>query len=459
MRTIHRAEVVKFLYKWQWVPILLTAPLFAFSKWMPLVPMVIVPGVWLAIWLAGGKPLVSTPINLSILLIALMVLVSVFATYDLRISLGFLSGSVVGLAFYFLVVYYGKTSRGWWIIFLVFIGLATLISVVDALLISWPQKISFLNPITSLLRTPLVSLPQLSVPPHANNLPVLLLSVLPIQLALTGSFVIHRKELVRTIGSIRTNGLTLLTVVITVVNLLIFLLSQSRGGYISLALTCIFFLFAAASYRIRWILAAGLAVGSLMLYLLLSRGQASPLPASIPGNPSDDTALSTDTLEFRIEMWSRAIYGIQDFPFTGMGINTFGHVMPKLYPLFTKSTDEFTNAHNTYLQVALDLGIPGLIAFVALQLGALGMWLKLWKTTRSSQSFSLEEHHLSPFHRLYFLEKGIVLGMGGVLLSQFLIGLTEANAMGTFLPVWVLIGLAAALYNQSQAPETRKDIS
>lgn len=455
MRTVQQPRVVNFLYRWQWVPILLSAPLFAFSSWLPLIPLMIVPGLWIAIWLAGGKPLAITPLNLPILIIALMMMVSVFATYDLYISLGFLSGAVIGLGFYFMAAHYGKTSRGWWTIFFVFVGLSTLICAVDSLLISWPQKISLLNPITSLLKTPLVTLPVLSVPPHANNLPILLLSVIPIQVVLTGSILFRRKEWAMSFGRARTNGLTLLLVLSTLVNLLIFILAQSRGGYISLAITCIFLLFTASSPRFRWILIGGMLAGVLILIMLWSGRQLSPVQETYT-NLSNDPSLSIDTLESRVEMWSRAIYGIQDFPFTGMGINTFGHIMPALYPVFSNSVEVSTNAHNAYLQVALDLGIPGLIAFLAVQLGTFWMWFKVWKIIRHWRSLPPGEPPLPTFGGFGFLARGIVLGLGGALLSLILIGLTEANALGTYLPIWVMTGLISALYNQSLVLKNEK---
>ncbi|HOT90414.1 MAG TPA: O-antigen ligase family protein [Anaerolineae bacterium] len=71
----------------------------------------------------------------------------------------------------------------------------------------------------------------------------------------------------------------------------------------------------------------------------------------------------------RVEIWSRALYIIQDFPFTGAGANTYSQVVSVLYPLFlVPPTTVIPHAHNLFLQVAIDLGIPGLIAFIAIVL-------------------------------------------------------------------------------------------
>jgi len=73
------------------------------------------------------------------------------------------------------------------------------------------------------------------------------------------------------------------------------------------------------------------------------------------------------TWESRKELWSRALYMIQDFAFTGIGTGTFGKVAPVLYPFFINSPDkEALHAHSLYLQVAVDFGMPGLVAFIGL---------------------------------------------------------------------------------------------
>jgi O-antigen ligase len=47
------------------------------------------------------------------------------------------------------------------------------------------------------------------------------------------------------------------------------------------------------------------------------------------------TSSVVPSIEGRLEVWNRAIYGITDFPFTGMGMNTFRKVVHVLYPLFS----------------------------------------------------------------------------------------------------------------------------
>jgi O-antigen ligase len=55
---------------------------------------------------------------------------------------------------------------------------------------------------------------------------------------------------------------------------------------------------------------------------LTSWSRIAPLIARAAGSGIAEDAAG------RMELWSRAIYGIQDFPITGMGMNAFRKVMP-----------------------------------------------------------------------------------------------------------------------------------
>lgn len=67
----------------------------------------------------------------------------------------------------------------------------------------------------------------------------------------------------------------------------------------------------------------------------------------------------------RLEVWSRAIYMVQDFPFTGVGMGSFTQIADRLYPFFLYEPGVIRHAHSLFLQVAVDLGVPGLVAWLA----------------------------------------------------------------------------------------------
>jgi putative inorganic carbon (HCO3(-)) transporter len=160
---------------------------------------------------------------------------------------------------------------------------------------------------------------------------------------------------------------------------------------------------------------------------------------------ASNSGFSLNSLEARLEIWSRALYGLQDFSFTGMGMNTFRTVVHVLYPLFTISPEkDIGHAHNEFLQAGLDLGLPGLIAFLGVYMGAFWMLIGIWgQRGRSNQGyFPLNIHKVA------------VLGLGGGLLAHLIFGLIDAVPLGArsgFL-FWASLGLISGLYLQEREP-------
>jgi putative inorganic carbon (HCO3(-)) transporter len=169
-----------------------------------------------------------------------------------------------------------------------------------------------------------------------------------------------------------------------------------------------------------------------------------------------------------MEIWSRAIYGIQDFPFTGMGMNTFRKIVPVLYPLFIISpATDIGHAHNEFLQAALDLGIPGVIAFISLYVVAFWMLIRIWMFGRvGAQSIfngnAALDSRLAPMGKPSTLDlsplgdirlvKIALLGLGGGLFAHMIWGMTDAMALGArpaFL-LWIVLGLISGLHQQAQ---------
>jgi len=129
----------------------------------------------------------------------------------------------------------------------------------------------------------------------------------------------------------------------------------------------------------------------------------------------------------RLEIWSRAFYAVSDFPFTGIGIGTFDRVIPLLYPLFSIGPDvHLTHAHNLLLQVALDTGLPGLIAYLALFINTFVMIFKALRQRSAALDWTL------------------AAGVLGGLVAMFVHGIFDAPLWGSkpaFLP-WLMVALA-----------------
>ncbi len=140
------------------------------------------------------------------------------------------------------------------------------------------------------------------------------------------------------------------------------ILSQSRGAWLGV-LVAIPVLTILANRRWLW-LWAPLALAGLVAALAV--GDRLDVASLMSSGGSEGVV---NTLQGRQELWSRALYLMQDFPFTGVGLGLPEPVIKLLYPLFLVGPDsEWLHVHNTFLQIGSEMGMPGLIAFVALLL-------------------------------------------------------------------------------------------
>ncbi|MBV8087915.1 MAG: O-antigen ligase family protein [Chloroflexi bacterium] len=136
-----------------------------------------------------------------------------------------------------------------------------------------------------------------------------------------------------------------------------------------------------------------------------------------------DTATGSSGLG-RLEVWDRAWSMIQDFPFTGIGLNTFPLILDTLYPLFSVGPDaQVAHAHDLFLQTAVDLGVLGLVCFLSLLLVA------AYSLVRSRG------------------ELAFAAGVGAGLLGHLMFSVTDAVALGAKPGVflWAMLGGAVAL--------------
>ena len=145
-------------------------------------------------------------------------------------------------------------------------------------------------------------------------------------------------------------------------------------------------------------------------------------------------------------MWSRALTILQDFPYTGVGPGQLSLVLHALYVPLLLSPDTYVpHAHNFFLQLGLDFGIPGAIAILGV---LLGFFRGLWSSLRRTGDGRL---------------RAITVGLGAGMVSFLVYGLTDAIALGArgAFVLWVVLGLAAALdqVTRPEAPEAPRGVT
>jgi len=149
----------------------------------------------------------------------------------------------------------------------------------------------------------------------------------------------------------------LLILLSSILMVMVLTLTQSRGGW--LAFCVVLAILPVFRWRYGWI---GLLIfWGVFIFLTYRFGFKHVLDLLIASQ-------TLQSLDGRIEVWSRAIYMIKDFSWTGVGLGLFGDVADKMYPVIQYPPGSIFHAHNLFLQVAVDLGIPGLIAWLAIGL-------------------------------------------------------------------------------------------
>jgi len=205
-------------------------------------------------------------------------------------------------------------------------------------------------------------------------------------------------------------------------------ITQSRGAYLAV-IAEVLLLFVLRWPRSVWVLIPIVLIIAMILIGVV--GLDTLLDELTTGSV-------TSGLEQRIEIWSRALYAIQDFPFTGVGLGTFEQVMAVLYPLFLNLAGTVPHAHNLFLQVAVDLGLPGLIAYLSL----LGL-------TFFSGFFAYRIFISKGNAALSNLCAGCIVALTGMCVH----GLVDAASWGyiklAFIP-WLVIGLLVSLYRLAE---------
>lgn len=369
---------------------------------------------WLLRGFSRGHLSIRTPMDLSIGLLCFMVFCSLVVTSLPGKTLPQVYRVVLGVLFFYSVVNWTNSiQRLSHVIFLIILA-GLLIALISPLNVTWSTSKLLFIPRAFYERFNAI----LSDTVHPNVMGGNLILVLPLPLSI---LVFGWKQ-------IRWRARFYLGFSILVMALVI-LLTKSRGTWI--ALTAVVILIILLRWRINWILIV-LGTGILFVSIFL-----------IGFTDFIDILTANDALigiEGRIDIWSRAVLMIQDFPITGIGLGTFMDLADNLYRFFLFPAGKIIHAHNLFLQIAVDIGLPGLIAWLSIFLSF--CWIN-WKIFRhgANQGNSLES--------------GLGVGLLGSSLALAIHGLTDAVTWGfirTAPMVWVLWGVSLAIYFIGQKP-------
>lgn len=408
---------------WLWLIIATPFLLFPSAERVPI--LLLVPGVWLITKIAGHEPLQKTPLNGSLLVMSLMMLVSLYATFDIAFSLDKIAGLLLGFVVYFAITRWLDCPRrlSWMIVFYLLAG--GVFSMIALLGTNWAtNKVPLMQPLINQLPRVINGIPGALEGFHFNAVAGTLVLFIPLQTILFLDTLRETwSEKRGSLFGLSSRWILFLQLVLLCLTLGVLILTQSRGGWLGFGIGCLALLAWHEVYTRKLLLIVSL----VSIATVIAIG-----PRTVSNFIFFQTAKDVEVnLEGRQEVWSRAIYGIQDFPFTGMGMNTFRKVMPVLYPAFLVEPDfDIAHAHNHLLQAALDLGLPGLIAYLAIWFGVASMIVTVLKRAKL---------------RWY---RTIAGGLGGGLLAHFIFSVTDAIPLGAKVGVvfWVVLAFVTALF-------------
>lgn len=366
--TLSRAA--RTITRWQLPILFLAAPLFLFARTSFTPALALLPLLWLARSRARGRFVPRTPVDWPILGLLTMTLLSMWATPDLPTSLPKIAGLAYAIALFYALVDWGQGDGGLLPAALLSIGLAAGTASLSLLGVQWNVKWPLLKAVVSALPQVFHSLPGAETGFNPNTVSGTLITFIPLQLAcLLGlrpgpTSIPRRRLLALGVG---------LSIVLTG---LVVLLAQSRAAWTALfvALAC---LGAIVSRRFRPVLL--LVVAAALLVLAIAGPVAVTKWLAEQGWMASSAEMSWQA---RVEHWSRWLWAIADHPLTGMGMDIFRWSGTGIYPFFHWAPgSDLGHAHNGFLQTALDLGLPGLVSYLAL----LGTTLILgWQSHRQA---------------------------------------------------------------------------
>lgn len=380
--------------------------------WLPILPAAI--GIaavfWLIRWVAYGTPSIRTPGDWAILALCGLLPITYWVSIQPNITRIQVYRLLSGIALYYAIANWSnRLSR----LRILLIGTAfttLLLALIAPFGVEWAATKLFFIP--GFLYQRFVLLVTDTVHPNvlAGNLVILL--AFPMAMVIFGWNELNWFERsLFTISSLAGLGIVVLT--------------QSRGAWMAMGI--LISILVITRWRWGW------------LWIIILSGSALLLIWYVGITPVVDFLMSSQTfnsLDDRINLWVRGIFSLKDFPFTGIGMGLFTEITNLLYPSM-KPDEIMSHAHNLFLQIAIDLGVPGVIA-----------WLAIW--------FSVIAASWQMFRVGRLRQDRFTTGLGAALLGShaalFVHGLLDSVTWGMVRPaplVWAIWGISiAAWYTQ-----------
>jgi len=210
----------------------------------------------------------------------------------------------------------------------------------------------------------------------------------------------------------------------------------SRGAFLALIAMGVYLLFSPVLPKAR----RGMVVGAAVLAIAVLGGQSYLNTMRTMLNPESDYNFSGKSDNGRGEVWKRGMSYVWKRPVLGAGVRNFtaadGHSELSESKAANGRGHKWSRAHNSYIEIAAEMGIPGFLAFVTAIIAAL---VAVHRRAKASRGASDHAATLSS----YLTAALITYAVGGFFLSA------------EYFPLlYALIGISAALGATKLKPAT-----
>lgn len=391
---------------------------------LPVWSLAALAGVWVLYTSLNGRLSPATPLDMPILAMLILLGLSWFVSIDRNLSISKIEGLLLGISLYYFLTNYLWRTRQLRLVIPALVVLSIGVSALGLVGADWDfAQATVFSPIYARLPHLISAVPRSTFNGiNVNTVGGALGFFIPLLFSLLWDQGAFNRTFISSKQKFKTSIYKLSLVFAFCFCGALLVLTQSRGAMLGSAVGMLVVAIW-KNRRFLWILPILLAA-FLLFFFFVAHGNLSSLVTNLDSN-------EYSTLPGRLEAWRNTIYLIQDFPISGTGIGTYSKLFNEVYTFipFSLQGAGSAHAHNSYLAVAADLGLPGLILYMSLFSSAVGMANKLVQTSRS-------------------ITRALVIGLACGLLSHMVFGLTDAYLLGTKLGgiMWIFFGVIAAVY-------------
>jgi tetratricopeptide (TPR) repeat protein/O-antigen ligase len=381
---------------------------------------------WLLRLLLTGTPTKSTILDVPLTFLLLGMGIGLWASISPAVTLRQMMVMVAGIAVYYAIVNRLRGAASVWLVAVVVIICGALLASALLVQFAWMRGAHTLMPILQRLGIAQGVTAEASTPWLDPGITAGVLSmVVPVAaaLAIAGGHSEHA------VSPALRWVLAASAVVLAILLVTCVILAQSWGELLAIVFTAIVL---PALYRPHWrlflvALAAAVICAGVLFWIIGTPALQSILPLRPwlrPVYPS------------RWEVWTRALYMIEAYPFTGIGMGAFATVAQNNFPYFEDGLNQLPHAHNLYLQTTLDGGVLAALSLLALiVVFYVGAWRSINADPVSSQS---RDRAMRTLH----------IGLAGGFMVVLIAGIFDHAVLTdplSSLVFWTMLGLAESV--------------